>query len=186
MYEARDFSHLIGMEGFSEKLLKDHFKLYNGYVTNTNKCADLIKTSDGYLKNEARRRFGWEFNGMRLHEMYFDNMTKDNKELTSDGDLKKQIETDFGSYDAWLNDFKGTASLRGIGWTVLYYDQTAKKLFNVWIAEHALNHLAGTKPLLVLDVWEHAYIGDYSLDRGSYFDAFMNVVNWETVEKRLK
>lgn len=186
-YEAKDFSGLIGTEGFSDTLLKNHFKLYSGYVANTNKVAGLLKELEPGTPQyaELKRRFGWEFNGMRLHELYFGNISKGSKPLAGDSPLMERIAGQFGGYQQWENDFKSTGSMRGIGWVVLYHDKEADRLFNAWIDEHGLNHLSGCTPLLVMDVFEHAFITDYGLNKASYLNAFMNAVDWDAVGRRL-
>ncbi len=189
-YAAKDFNYLIGMKGFSETLLKNHFTLYQGYVTNTNKVMDALSamlkegktTSPEYA--ELKRRFGWEFNGMRLHEYYFGNLGG-NGLLSGDGSLGKRITAQFGSYEAWEKDFRGTGTMRGIGWTVLYQDNMSSSMCNVWVNEHDVGHLAGCTPLLIMDVFEHAFITDYGLKRADYIDAFFRNINWEEVQKRV-
>lgn len=181
-----NFDHLLGMPGFSDTLLKNHFTLYQGYVNNTNKAADMLAKLDptSYEYAEVKRRFGWEFNGMRLHELYFGNLKNGGSALKDSGKLAKQIAKDFGSLEAWMKDFKGSGAIRGIGWVVLSFDQNSGRLFNVWVNEHDVGHLAGTTPLLVMDVFEHAFMVDYGLKRGDYIEAFMKNIDWEAVEKR--
>ena len=189
-YEAKDYSSLIGMDGFSEALLKNHFTLYQGYVANTNKVMGLL---DEMLKAdkigtpeyaELKRRLGWEFNGMRLHEYYFDNLGGDGK-LDTGGKLAQQINEDLGSYASWEKDFKAIGAMRGIGWTVLYQDSLTRRLFNLWINEHDVGHPAGCRPILVLDVFEHAFMLDYGLKRADYIGAFFNNIDWKEAEKRV-
>jgi superoxide dismutase, Fe-Mn family len=186
-YEQKNFDGLLGTEGFSDILLQNHFKLYAGYVANTNKTIGLMKTlQPGTLEYaEVRRRFGWEFNGMRLHEQYFGNLVKGGKAFNPDSDFAKLLAEQFGSFEAWEKDFKSVGSFRGIGWVILAYDAEANKLFNVWINEHDVGHLAGAKPLLVLDVFEHAFITDYGLKKADYITAFFKAINWETVVQRM-
>jgi Fe-Mn family superoxide dismutase len=190
-YEAKDYGKLIGMEGFSETLLSNHFTLYKGYVTNTNKLLDTLAAmlKDGKVGTpeyaELKRRMGWEFNGMRLHEYYFENLGG-KKALDKTGKLGKKLTEDFGSYEAWLQDFKGTGTMRGIGWTILYQDNVSGKLMNQWVNEHDVGHPAGCIPILVLDVFEHAFITDYGLKRADYIEAFCKNVNWDVVASRLK
>ena len=189
-YQAKDFSHLLGMPGFSDNLLKTHFTLYNGYVTNTNKLMEILQNmvKEGKTATpeyaELKRRFGWEFNGMRLHEYYFGNMAKDGKNLDKGHKIAKKLVEDFGSYEAWEGDFKASGAMRGIGWVALYFDPAGKKLFNIWINEHDVGHLAGCNLLLVMDVFEHAYMLDYGTNRADYIKAFFNNVDWNEVEKR--
>jgi Fe-Mn family superoxide dismutase len=189
-YEALDFSKLKGMKGFSDKALDLHFTLYQGYVKNTNLLRDeLMKLAEqnqtatpAYA--ELKRRFGWEFDGMRLHELYFGNLGG-KEPLAQDSQLMKKIAENFGSFDKWAADFKATGAMRGIGWVVLYEDPKSGRLFNTWINEHDVGHLAGGQPLLIMDVFEHAYIPDYGLKRGDYIQAFFDNIDWKAVEGRL-
>ncbi|HJX30989.1 MAG TPA: Fe-Mn family superoxide dismutase [Thermodesulfobacteriota bacterium] len=190
-YSAKDYSRLIGMEGFSETLLKNHFTLYQGYVTNTNKLLDTVGQllKDGKTGTpeyaELKRRLGWEFNGMRLHEYYFENIGgKISPEKSKR--LSKELADNFGSYEAWEKDFKATGMMRGIGWVVLYQDPIANKLINFWINEHDVSHPAGCTPLLIMDVFEHAFMLDYGLKRADYIDAFFKNIDWAQVEARIK
>ncbi len=189
-YEAKDYSRLIGMEGFSETLLRNHFTLYQGYVTNTNKLLDLLgqMAKDGKSATpefaELKRRMGWEFDGMRLHEYYFENLGGKG-DLNQSGKLRDKLAADFGSYEAWEGDFRGTGSMRGIGWAILYQDNMTGRLINQWINEHDGGHLAGCAPILILDVFEHAFMIDYGLKRADYIAAFFKNINREAVEKRL-
>jgi Fe-Mn family superoxide dismutase len=184
VYKSNDYSRLLGTAGFSDLLLKNHFTLYEGYVTNVNKLIDLLKTTEPGTPQyaEMKRRFGWEFNGMRLHDYYFGCMTKGGSKLNVSSKLMKQIVQDFGSYEAWEKDFKGTGSSRGIGWAILAFDKKEKRLFNIWVNEHDFGHLAGAAILLTLDVFEHAYMVDYGLKKADYIVAFMNAVDWKAVE----
>lgn len=190
-YAAKDYSKLLGMSGFSEALLKNHFTLYQGYVTNTNK---LLENMGALLKEdkaatpefaEMKRRFGWEFNGMRLHELYFENLGG-NGQVNREGRLAKKKIEDFGSIEAWEKDFRGVATMRGIGWAVLYQDNATGQLLNFWINEHDAGHPAGCTPLLILDVFEHAFMLDYQLKRPDYIAAFFANVDWQAVEARMK
>jgi len=190
-YSAKDYSNIIGMDGLSETLLKNHFTLYQGYVTNTNKLMDSLAAmlKEGKVGTpeyaELKRRMGFEFNGMRLHEYYFDNFGG-KKALDKSGKLAKKLAEDFGSYEDWERDFKGVGTMRGIGWTILYQDNVTGRLFNQWINEHETGHPAGCIPILVMDVFEHAFITDYGLKRADYIAAFFQNINWGVVEGRLK
>lgn len=170
-YEVKNYDHLIGTPGFSETMLKNHFTLYAGYVKNVNECTD-------------KRRLGWEFNGMRLHELYFGNMVNGGKKFEQ-GALWTQMDKDFGATEkSFCNDFVATGAMRGIGWVVLYWDPSEKRLFNTWINEHDVGHLAGCVPLLVMDVFEHAYMTDYGIKRADYITAFMSAIDWDVVTER--
>ncbi len=206
-YEAKNFEELIGMTGFSEKLLRDHFTLYQGYVTNFNKLDEILKGLEKEGKfgtpeyAELNRRLGWEFNGMRLHELYFSNMSTAPKAFVPESALGQAIMKEFGSYAMWETDFKAMGAMRGIGWVILYYDKNHNKaqtdadstqknaeqggrLFNVWVNEHDVGHFAGATPLAVMDVFEHAYIADYGIKRKDYIEKFMANLDWGVIEGR--
>ena len=190
-YTAKDYAKLIGMAGFSETLLKNHFTLYQGYVTNTNKVLDTLDqmSKDGKTATpefaELKRRLGWEFNGMRLHEFYFENLGgKDG--IDKNGKLAKKLIESFGSHEAWEKDFRATGAMRGIGWVVLYQDPASGRLINFWVNEHDVSHPAGCNPLLIMDVFEHAFMIDYGLKRADYIDAFFKNINWPAIESRIK
>lgn len=191
-YETKNFEHLLGISGLSDSLLKNHFTLYQGYVANFNKLNQILIGLEKEGKYgtpeyaELNRRFGWEWNGMRLHEYYFENLTKQPKALDGNSELFKKIIAEFGSYELWEKDFKSMGTMRGIGWVILYYDASADLLFNVWINEHDVGHFAGAAPLLVMDVFEHAYMPDYGLKKGDYVEVFVKAIDWEAVVKRLK
>ena len=189
-YVAKDFSDLIGMEGFGEETLKMHFTLYQGYVKNTNLLLDILNQ---YMKEKKektpqfgaiKRRLAFEFDGMRLHELYFSNLGGKGTTLNKKSPLYARIEQDFGSFEAWQENFMNTGMIRGIGWVVLYLDPVHGRLMNMWIYEHQDNHMAGGDPILIMDVWEHAYLLDYGLDRMGYIKAFFQNINWDIVSSR--
>ncbi len=190
-YTAKDYSHLIGMQGFSETLLKNHFTLYQGYVKNTNNllddsiqmCKDNRTETPEYA--ELKRRLGWEFDGMRLHELYFGNLGGKSS-FNKNGPLSKSISQQFGSFENWEKDFRATGMMRGIGWCILYQDTTDGRLINFWINEHDAGHPAGCNPLLIMDVFEHAFMTDYQLKRAEYVNAFIRNINWSAVESRFE
>lgn len=190
-YSSKDYNRLLGMEGFSGTLLKNHFTLYQGYVANTN---TILENLSRFLKEgkagtpeyaELKRRLGWEFNGMRLHEYYFENLGGQGG-IDKGGKLAQKLAASFGSYEAWEKDFKATGSMRGIGWAVLYQDLLSGKFINFWVNEHESGHPAGGMPILIMDVFEHAFMIDYGLKRGDYIEAFFKNIRWTEVEKRLQ
>lgn len=190
-YTAKDYAKLLGMPGFSETLLKNHFTLYQGYVTNTNKVLDRLAVllNEGKAGTpefaELKRRLGWEFNGMRLHEYYFENLGGKSV-LDAAGKLGKKIAEDFGGCEAWEKDFRAVGGMRGIGWVVLYQDTTSGKLINFWVNEHDAGHPAGCQPILVMDVFEHAFMIDYGLKKADYIEAFFKNIDWKAAEARLR
>lgn len=185
MYTAQTFDHLLGTPGFNDTLLKNHFTLYQGYVTNTNKLMELLDTKELGTPEyaELQRRFGWEWNGMRMHELYFGNMKNGGTAMTN-GALKSALEKAYGSVENWKKNFVGVGTMRGIGWVVLALDDRNGEMFNVWINEHDAGHLVGATPILIMDVFEHAFMIDYGLKRADYIEAFFKAIDWQAVENR--
>jgi Fe-Mn family superoxide dismutase len=190
-YSAKEYTNLLGMDGFSDDLLQNHFTLYQGYVANTEKLLTALRALESEGKSsspeyaECRRRFGWEFNGMRLHEYYFENLGGDGIPASS-GKLYNAIVKEFSSFEAWEKEFRTLSAMRGIGWVILYYDPRADRLFNVWVNEHDVGHLSGCIPLLIIDIFEHAFLRDYGLQRADYINAFFKKINWKIVESRFE
>ena len=189
-YVAKDYAFLLGMTGFSDTLLNNHFTLYQGYVNNTNKVMELLAAmvKDGKEGTpefgELKRRLGWEFNGMRLHELYFENLGGDG-DMSMAPNLLRKKRDQFGSEEVCAKDFKAAGTMRGIGWVVMYQDIESGLIFNQWINEHDVGHPAGCNPILVLDVFEHAFMTDYGLKKADYIESFFKNVKWDVVEKRL-
>jgi len=189
-YEKKDFSYLLGLPGFSDNLLTTHFGLYEGYVKNVQKFSEsIMKLSEEDKLDtpeyaELKRRLGWEWNGMRLHEYYFSNLTKEPKKFDESLAFVRQMKKDFGSAETWEKYFRATGAMRGIGWVIMYFDPAVRKLFNVWINEHDIGHFSGAVPILVMDVFEHAYFTDYGAKRADYIEVFMRTIDWDVIEAR--
>ena len=194
-YTAKTFD-LSDLTGISNETLAMHFKLYEGYVTNTNvlnqRIADLIGSgtldpTQSAAFSELKRRFGFEYNGMVLHEYYFENMQKHGTGDPSTGDQFVNAAADsFGDYDVWKADFVNTGKMRGVGWAAVYQDPSNGAISNHWINLHETGNVAGYKPILIMDVWEHAFIKDYApVDRPKYIEAFFSNINWDVVNSRL-
>ncbi len=175
-FEEKKFN-IPELKGISKKTIEEHLKLYSGYVKNLN------ETLEG---KQDIRRLGFEYNGMRNHEVYFASFEGGPTSL-SDSALKKQIETDFGSYEAWLENFKTLALTRGIGWAMLFYDRDQNRLLNAWVEEQHINQLQDCTLMLALDMWEHSYVADYQPSgKKSYVEDFFANINWETVDGNFK
>lgn len=189
-FEAKKFDHLLGISGLSDQLLNNHFTLYQGYVANFNKMKETLSTlfDEGRTSipeyMEIKRRIGWEFNGVLLHEYYFENLQKEGLKSSDGSSLHEKISQDFGNFENWEKAFRAVGAMRGIGWTIAYYEPRSNTIFNAWINEHDTGHLAGATPLLIMDVFEHAYMLDYGIKKAGYIDAFFRAINWETVIKR--
>lgn len=192
-YDVRPYD-LTGLEGLSDEQIAQHKKLYEGYVNNTNKLQDEIRQliekgeADGLNPHfaELKRRYGFEFNGMVLHEYYFSNLKANGGELPRGGQLSKALEESFGSVENWQKDFMGVAKMRGVGWAILFQDNRTGRLSNHWITLHEEGNVAGFRPILVIDIWEHAFTVDYKpTERGKYLEAVMKNIDWNKVESRL-
>lgn len=187
LYTAKDYQHLLGLPGFSDTMLTNHFTLYEGYVKNSNLLMEKLGTLPAGTPeySELKRRLGWEFDGMRLHELYFGNMAKETSDLSETSPLGQKIVATWGSVTAWKESFAKLGLMRGIGWVMLVKDNVSGELFHTWIGDHHEGHILDTTPLLVMDCWEHAYITDYGIKRADYIEAFTKVIDWTVVEKRL-
>lgn len=192
-YKEKDFSRLKGLTGISDKTLEIHLALYAGYVKNTNvlneRVIELTEAGKSGTPeySELKRRYGFEYNGMKLHEYYFGNLKPGGSELKESSTLGKAIIDTYSSIDVWKNDFFKVGAMRGVGWAILYQDPETKVLSNHWITLHEEGNVAGFNPLLVMDVWEHAFLLDYKpVDRPKYIEAFYSNIDWAAVEARLK
>lgn len=171
-FEEKSFT-IPTLKGISAKTIAEHIKLYSGYVKNANEVLE---------GNQDIRRLGFEYNGMRNHEVYFSSLEGGMKLLAEGSALKKQIESDFGSFDAWLTSFKALALTRGVGWAMLYYDRKDKRLLNSWVDEQHLGQLQDCALILGLDVWEHSYVADYQPSgKKDYVEDFFLNLNWEVI-----
>ncbi|WP_181684585.1 superoxide dismutase [Halorhabdus salina] len=170
----------------SEQVLEWHHDTHHqGYVNGLdsaeatleeNRAAGDHSSTGGALSNVTHNG-----SGHYLHTLFWENMSP-NGGGEPDGDLRARIEEDFGSYDAWRAEFEAAAGAAG-GWALLVYDPVAKQLRNVAVDKHDNGALWGSHPIMALDVWEHSYYYDYGPDRGSFIDAFFEVVNWEKVDE---
>jgi Fe-Mn family superoxide dismutase len=185
-YKGQNYDRLLGMPGFSDESLKSHFKLYEEYVARFNRMLDVLNgvRRDKPEYDEIKARFAWDFNGVRLHESYFGNMTKHFKVLDQESDLASQIAKTYGSMEAWENDFRELSLTPGEGWTVLAWDPEGRTLLNLWIKGHEVGTLFYCVSLLVNDCFDHAYMTDYGDDRADHTEAYLKVIDWEEVEKR--
>jgi len=195
-YEPKQFPRLKGLSGISDSLLADHLKLYEGYVKNTNELNAQLEAllKEGKAKGtnpafaEMTRRLGFEYGGMVLHEYYFGNLKRGGGgDAPAGSGFPRAAEESFGRYEIWKADFVGVGKMRGVGWAICYQDPVNGRLSNHWITLHEVGNVSGFTPLLVMDVWEHAYLLDYKpAERPKYIDAFFANVDWQAVEARLR
>ena len=191
-FTAKTFN-IPPLKGISSKNVEEHLKLYAGYVKNANlileKTEELKKDSDknAYVLGEIVRRFGFEYNGMRNHEVYFSSFEGGSKAITDSSSLKKMIAETWGSFEAWTSEFKVLALTRGIGWAMLYYDRKDGRLLNAWIDEQHLGQLQDCALILGLDMWEHSFVADYQPSgKKNYVEDFFANINWEIIEGNLE
>lgn len=188
-YEPKTFT-LPTLKGISQKQVDEHLKLYGGYVTHVNKIYEELSElstnteKNGHMMQELRRRLGFEFNGMRLHEYYFGDLEGGNNPITAEMKLFDALSEQFGTFEKWLDGFKKSVA-RGSGWLILNYDPEAKRFHNNWVTNHDEGHLATLPVLLAVDVWEHAYMIDYLPgEKSTYVDAYFGNLNWNKIEER--
>ena len=195
-YTPRQFD-LSGLNGISDQTLEMHFKLYEGYVKETNRLTEKISAflADGRVDqeempaySELTRRLGFEYNGMVLHEYYFGNMKRGSTSVDPDpgSPFFRAAEESFGSYETWKADFVSVGKMRGVGWAICYQNPANGRLSNHWITLHEVGNVSGFAPVLVMDVWEHAFLLDYKpAERGKYIEAFFSNIDWDAINQRL-
>lgn len=181
------------LHGISAKNIEEHLKLYEGYVSNANLILKKIEKymedaeKNSYVIAELRRRFAFEFDGMRNHEFYFASLEVGPDRLPFGNTLTYALEKEWGSMDKFIDSFKTLAMTRGIGWAMLYYDKETDHLLTQWVEEQHIGHLTGLSPVLALDMWEHAYVYDYpTSEKKKYVEAFFANLNWEVIEENFK
>jgi len=178
------------LKGISEKTMDVHLNLYAGYVKNSNTIIELIESMSGddskkYALLEARRRFSFEFGGMRNHEYFFEQLTGGSQVLDSNSALATKMSEDFGSVDEWKNDFLKLTGMRGVGFAILYYDEEEQKLINSWVDEQHIGHLNSAQFIFGVDLWEHAFLLDYvPSEKATYVETVFHNTNFRVVEKR--
>ncbi|MEK7228007.1 MAG: Fe-Mn family superoxide dismutase [Patescibacteria group bacterium] len=187
MFTEQKFQ-IPALQGISEKTIEEHLKLYAGYVKNANaiieKMAILDNEKDAYIVGELFRRFSFEYNGMRNHEVYFSSLEGGAKPLDPDSALGKTLLGLFGTYEKFIKEFTGLALTRGIGWAVLWYDRKEDKLLASWVDEQHLGQLNGCAMILALDMWEHSYVSDYQPSgKKEYIEDFFKNINWTVAER---
>ncbi len=188
-YEPKKFT-LHTIQGISAETLSLHIGLYEGYVKHVNVLHDQLVAlahegeKYAYTIGELRRRFGFEWDGMRLHELYFGALEGGSKPLLGHHTLYTAIAKQYGSFSAWLEIFN-KVSARGPGWALLTYDPEVETFFHVWVAEHEIGNLATLPVLIAVDHWEHAYLKDYApAEKATYVQAYLQALNWEKIEER--
>jgi Fe-Mn family superoxide dismutase len=195
-YKTQAFDPLQGLDGISDAQVEEHLKLYAGYVKQVNamngELAEMLGRGKASGTNpefaEITRGLGFEYNGMILHEYYFENLRRAAEPHPPAGSgLAQALGRSFGAIEQWLTDFQAIGEMRGVGWVILFEDPVTDRLSNHWITLHQEGIPAGFKPLLVMDVWEHAFMrDDKATERKKYVEAFFRNIDWALVERRLQ
>jgi Fe-Mn family superoxide dismutase len=189
-YTPKTFD-IPSLKGISSKNIEEHLKLYQGYIKNANLILDHIEEfskdseKNAYEIGELQRRFSFEYNGMKNHEYYFEQLQGGSLALAADSPLMKKITEQWGSFDAFLTRFKILAMTRGIGWAILFYDMEADRLVTAWVDEQHLGQLNSAKFIFGIDMWEHSYVADYQPSgKRQYIEDYLANVNWSIIERR--
>ena len=188
-FEEKQFN-IRELVGISKGSMDEHLKLYSGYVKHANIIREKIEVmsseieKNAFVINELQRRFSFEFNGMRNHEIYFSSLEGEASELAEESPLRDEITEQWGSFEAWLELFKQIAKTRGVGWAVLYFDPASGQMMNGWIDQQHLGQLNGANPVLMIDMWEHSFVSDYQPSgKGQYIEDFFTNLNWSVIEE---
>lgn len=184
--QPRNFDHIVDLPGFNQDMMRVHLELYSGYIDATNALMETLSNGrvPASAARELQRRLGWEYNGVRLHEAFFGALSAD-PAPGPNGNVAPVIERSYGDIDTWWTSFSDIAKSRGSGWAVLTYDPDTDSVLNTWIDEHDVGILAGTVPLFVVDLFEHAYLRQFRTDRTSYLEAVRASLDWHVVDQRL-
>jgi superoxide dismutase, Fe-Mn family len=190
-YEIKKFD-LPELKGLSQKQLEVHLGLYSGYVKHINLLREQIhdlehmdKEKYAYAVSELRRRLSFEFNGMRMHEYYFAQFEQGKTPASEKSHLREVVSNKYNSWSAFLEHVNTVSKTRGIGWSILYYDPVGKTPHVAWVTDHELGQLGGLPVILALDMWEHAYMVDYTpAEKAKYLEACFANLNWKVVEDR--
>ncbi|HUM14756.1 MAG TPA: Fe-Mn family superoxide dismutase [Candidatus Nitrosotalea sp.] len=187
-FEAQDHLKPKALAGISDDQIGQHWALYESYVKAANGLLEAAAKAKAGSPQwaELRRRLGFEIDGIVLHEYYFGNLAS-SSQPSPGSDLAADASATWGSVAGWREDFAKTGGMRGVGWAILYHDPATGGLFNWWVSSHDQGHPAGFHPVIVLDVFEHAWMVDHGAGgRAEYIAAFLENVNWEVVEQRYK
>ncbi len=191
-FEEKQFT-IPELKGISAKTIEEHLKLYAGYVKNANligqKLGEMMQEDAekfSYAMTETSRRFSFEYNGIRNHEIYFDSLSGGPVPIAEDSELKKEIDATWG-WDVFMQIFKQIAMTRGVGWAMLYWDRKAKRLLPTWVDEQHIGQLQDCALILALDMWEHSFVADYQPSgKKQYIEDFFANLNWSNVEANFK
>jgi Fe-Mn family superoxide dismutase len=180
-YKVREFD-FSRVEGISREALQDHLGLYKGYVENTN---SLLKEVGHQGGKDAEHRLAFEFNGMKLHELFFETLGGPGSAMTPSGVLAEAMDITYGGAKGWRERFLAVARTRGIGWVMSARETATNRLFTFWIDEHHFGLPANLEPVILLDLWEHAYLRDFGVKgREEFVEVVLRNLDWSVIEQR--
>jgi superoxide dismutase, Fe-Mn family len=184
-YEVRQFD-LSGVQGLSKKAIDLHLGLYKGYVDNLNKLLEQAQAGGSPLVNDGyNRRFAFEFNGVKLHELFFEQLAGKRQQVQADGAFGKAIKQGFTDFGAWRSKIEALATTRGVGWVLTLRERGTDKLYNFWCDLHHLHMPADSQIVFALDVWEHAFLLDFTpAQKADYVKTVLDNVDYAVIEKR--
>lgn len=192
-YVAQHKSYALTTSYLSEPAKKHHEQLYAGYAETLARvsaevdAADKVNVSSTHsVYRSAKKDEVYDLNATYLHELFFANCFDPNSELFQDAEAFMMLARDWGTFDAWMADFMAAALSARNGWVVCGYSLYLKRMINVCVDGHDQGVLVGIVPILVIDMFEHAYVRDYAADKKSYLTAMMREIDWEVVNDRVE
>jgi Fe-Mn family superoxide dismutase len=189
VHEPKQFKQVT--EFISQKAKNAHVELYKGYIESLNKISSELDTADRSGVNSRHSQFKslkidetYNLNAVWLHELYFSNCFDPNSEIAMDSMSFIRLQRDFGTFDDWQRDFMACALAAGNGWAVTGYHTFLRRYVNTVVNDHSSNVMLGLYPVVVVDMWEHAYTRDYAVDKKSYLVSQLRELNWTVIEDR--
>jgi superoxide dismutase, Fe-Mn family len=187
-YQVRSFD-LSGVQGLSKKAIDLHLGLYKTYVEQLNK---LLEQSPQRAAGAAQlaldgynRRFAYEFNGVALHELFFEQLVGRHRPPRAGGEFLEALHDGYGDFSGWKASVESLAKTRGVGWVLTLRERGRERLHNCWIDLHHLHLAANCDVVFALDLWEHAYMIDFTpAQRTDYVSIILDNVDWNVVEQR--
>ena len=184
-YQVRPFD-LTAVKGLSKKAIDLHLGLYKGYVDNLNKLLEQNSKGGSPLVTDGyNRRFAFEYNGVKLHELFFEQLAGKRRQPLTDSDWVEALKEDFGDFNGWKSKIETLATTRGVGWVLTLRERGTSRLHNFWVDLHHLHMPADSQIVFALDLWEHAFLTDFTpAQKADYVKTVLENVDWAIVEQR--
>lgn len=189
--EAKPFSQVT--EFLSQKTKDAHTQLYKGYVETLNRVSSELDTAERSKADSKHSEFRslkldevYNLNATWLHELFFANCFEPHSEIYMDSIAYLRLERDFGTFEDFQKEFMACALSSGNGWAVCGYNMYLQRYICTFVSNHSQDVMLGLYPLVVIDMWEHAYFKDYQTDKRSFLVAMMKELNWNVIEERFK